>query len=394
MTQPVQNIAFVAPRFPEGPTVGGAETLLKRFAVRLASGGYAVTFYTTCARDHFTWRNELPPGERVTDGVRVRRFPVDEDRDIDAFLQAQQRISLGREVTPDDEQAWMNNNVNSRALIDALSRDADGLDRILAGPYLFSLVVRAAAVRPGKTLLVPCLHDEPFAGLSAIARMFRRVRGCLFNAAPERALAERLFGPLTGVCETVGLGMEPFDSDPGATARRLGLNTPYVVYAGRREPLKGTPLLLDYLAAFRARTARDLHLVLTGTGPVEPPAALRGAVHDLGFVPERDKHDAMAGALAFCHPSVNESFGIVLMEAWLAGTPALVHAGSEVLVHQCRRGSGGLWFRTYPEFEEELVLLWDEPETHRALAAAGRQFVREEYAWPVVEARLIEALAR
>jgi len=394
LTQPVKNIAVVAPRFPEGPTVGGAETLLQQFALRLAAAGYTVTFYTTCACDHVTWRNELPPGACMTGGVRVLRFPVDEDRDLDAFLRAQQRISLGREVTPDDEQAWMRNNVNSRALIDALARDADGLDRVLAGPYLFSLVVRAAAVCPGKTLLVPCLHDEPFAYLSAIAELFRHVRGCLFNAAPERALAERLFGPLPGVRAVVGLGMDPFDSDPGATARRLGLAAPYVLYAGRREPLKGTPLLLDYLAAFRARTARDLHLVLTGAGPVEPPASLRGAVHDLGFVSEREKHDAMAGALAFCHPSVNESFGIVLLEAWLAGTAALVHAGSAVLVHQCRRSNGGLWFRTYPEFEEELLLLWDEPETHRALAAAGRQFVREEYAWPVVEARLIEALAR
>ena len=41
----------------------------------------------------------------------------------------------------------------------------------------------------------------------------------------------------------------------------------------------------------------------------------------------------MAGALAFCHPSVNESFGIVLLESWLARTPALVHAGSDVLQH-------------------------------------------------------------
>jgi glycosyltransferase involved in cell wall biosynthesis len=113
---------------------------------------------------------------------------------------------------------------------------------------------------------------------------------------------------------------------------------------------------------------------------------------DLGFVSEQDKHDAMAGALAFCHPSVNESLSIVILESWLAGTPVLVHAGSEVMRNQCLRSNGGLWFRNYPEFEEALMLLIAQPDTRRALAANGKRFVESEYAWPAVESRLQAAL--
>jgi glycosyltransferase involved in cell wall biosynthesis len=93
------------------------------------------------------------------------------------------------------------------------------------------------------------------------------------------------------------------------------------------------------------------------------------------------------------HPSTLESLGIVLLEAFMAGTPALVHAGSEVLQWQCRRSGAGLWFRNYPEFEEELVRLLDDGNLRRAMGAAGREYVRREYAWDVVEERFEDALA-
>ena len=113
---------------------------------------------------------------------------------------------------------------------------------------------------------------------------------------------------------------------------------------------------------------------------------------DAGFVSEQEKREAMAGSVAFIHPSVNESLGIVLLESWLARTPALVHAKGEVLRDQCLRSGAGLWFRRYPDFEEELTMLLDDSEKRRALGEAGRAFVQREYSWPAVESRLFAAL--
>ena len=42
----------------------GDPTALKQLADRMAAAGRTVTFLTTCAQDHFTWENNLPPGER------------------------------------------------------------------------------------------------------------------------------------------------------------------------------------------------------------------------------------------------------------------------------------------------------------------------------------------
>jgi glycosyltransferase involved in cell wall biosynthesis len=325
--------------------------------------------------------------------IDVHFFPVDSDRDIESFLRVQNLISRRASYSEDDEQTWLKNSVNSRALCEHLEIHGDRYDRIIAGPYLFGLTYHVSLLHPGKTMLVPCLHDEAFAYTRAFKAMFRNVRGHLFNTAPERDLAIRLYGLAAPACHVVGMGIDPFECDANAVAARHGLRVPYILYSGRREPLKGTPLLIAYFATYRARTGRDVRLVLTGSGEVEVPREVQPYVLDLGFVPERAKHDAMAGAVCFCHPSVNESLSIVLLESWLAGRPALVHARSAVMQDQCRRSGAGLWFQTYPEFEEELTLLLGDAGLSRAMGAAGRSFVRREYAWEAITARLFDALA-
>lgn len=386
-----ERLAFVAPRYAGDGAVGGAETLLKNLAIHAARMGYEVDFLTTCAQNHYTWENTLPPGARETDGMTVRFFPVD-PRDEGTFLRIQQQIDRGVAVPAADEALWLRNGVHSSELLAHLAANVDGYRAVLAGPYLFGLTVAAATAHPEKTLLVPCLHDEPFARLATIRAMFGAVAGCLFNSGAERALAGELYGFPDARARTVGMGLDPFDADPRAFAARRGLDAPYVLYCGRREPLKGTPLICDYMLTFRERTGRDVRVVFTGSGDIEAADALRPAILDAGFVSEDEKHEAMAGAVAFIHPSVNESFGIVLLESFLAGTPALVHAKSRVLVAQCRAAQAGLWFRHYPDFEAELLRLLDDPATRAALGANGRRFVAREYAWPAIERKLAGAI--
>jgi len=388
-----RRIAFVSPRFSEGPTVGGAETLLRQLAERLVKAGWQVDYLTTCARNHFTWENEIPPGTKTFSGITVRYFPVDGGRDLDAFIRIQDRISRFIPVTREEELIWHRNNVNSTALYDHLRTEGHQYDKIVMGPYLFALVVFASQIHPDRTLLLPCLHDECFARLETIRDMFLNVSGLIFNAEPERDLAAQLYSLDVSRAHVVGMGLDAFSSNPEGFRLRHSLKAPYILYSGRREPMKGTPILLDYLDMFRERTGTDIKLILTGSGPYAPPSRLSPHILDLGFISEQEKHDAMAGAVAFCHPSANESFSIVILESWLAGTPVLVHAAGSVMPFHCRKSNGGLWFRNYPEFEECLSLLLAKPALRAAMGQAGCAYVQREYSWKAVEHRLELALA-
>lgn len=387
------RLAFICPRFAEGTTVGGAETLIRALAMQAVAAGRDVVFLTTCAKDHVSWANELPPGERMVDGLRVHTFPVNTDRDSALFLKLQDRVGRGHRLSQADEHAWLHNNVRSDALARFLAENGPRISKVIAGPYLFGVVHQAITAIPGRGILLPCLHDEPFAYLGVTRSLFGKASGFIFNSVPERDLACRLFAPPSSACHVVGIGLAPREpADPRAFATRRGIPAPYIIYAGRREPLKGTPLLLDYFAAFRKRTGRDLRMVLSGSGSVDIPSSVQDAVYDVGFLSEDEKNEAMAGAVAFCHASVNESLSIVLLEAWLNRTPALVCARGEVLSHQCRRSNGGLWFRNYPEFEAMLLRLMDEPSLRSSMGDAGRAYVLGEYTWPAVRERLLQAV--
>jgi len=390
--QNARHLIFVCPRFAEGATVGGAETLLKAMARRAQGLGFKVEFLATCARDHFSWRNEIEPGGRQVGDLPVRFFPVDENRNVSEFLRIQESISRNGNYSPAEEKTWIENSVNSRELCGYLRGKAGECDKIIIGPYLFGLSFFAAQICPQKTLLVPCLHDEGFARVRLIADMFRQSAGCMFNSEPEMELARKLYGLPAEKCAVVGMGLDDFKSAPGEFAAKKNLRCPYIIYSGRREEGKGTPLLLDYAGLFRKRSGLDLKIVFTGSGPIHAPAELEPHILDLGFVSEEEKHAAMAGAAAFCHPSVNESFGIVLMESWLAGTPALVHAGCAVTSFHCRKSGGGLWFASYPEFEEALLLLLKDRPLRDKMGQAGREYVLREYSPGTVEHKFRTAL--
>ncbi len=387
-----KRIAFVCPRFAEKQTVGGAETLLRAMAERAQAIGHEVFFLTTCARNHFTWQNELEPGARKIGPLKVIFFPVDERPDLAGFLRIQDIISRKGHYDANAEKIWLKNSVNSSALCAYLAQKQHELDAIIIGPYLFGLTFCASRINPSKTLLVPCLHDEGFAYTRAFCGMFRSVAGIMFNAAAECEFARNLYGLPEEKCTVVGMGLDPFEADPDIFARKHGLSQPYVFYAGRREDGKGTPLLLDYMALFLKRTAQDVKLALAGSGTIHPPDDLRARILDTGFLTETEKREAMAGATVFCHPSVNESFGIVILESWLARTPVLVHARCTVNRRHCENSNGGLWFLNYPEFEQALLTILQQKQLRDTMGKAGRAYVMREYAWPAIEQKLQNAL--
>ena len=381
------RLAFVAPRFG-ADAHGGAELLVRDLALRLAGAGHQVEVLTTCASDHYTWKNELRAGVERDGPLTVRRFPTD-DRDLGIHGELERAIVSGYGLSREEERLWMRHGVASAAMEDHLAAAGRGFDAVIAAPYLWGTTYFAYETCPERFVVIPCLHDEAYARLAIVKDMLAGAFGVLFNARAEGMLAERLAGPLRRWA-VVGMGFEPDPpGDADAFRARHKLHGPVLLSVGRREGGKNVPLLIDHFLRYKHRRGGDLLLVQAGSG--ETPLPKRPDVIDLD--PDWRQRDAMyRAATIFCQPSVNESFSIVLMQAWLAGRPVLVHRRSAVTREHCELSNGGLWFGNYAEFEEVLDRLLADPDLQDRLGRNGRAYVRSEYSPEAVLDRFHDAV--
>lgn len=394
----LDTLAVVLPRY--GASLGGgAETLVRALMLRLlpdndvprAVAAKHVEVWTTCARDHRTWENYYKPGEYREDGVIVRRFPVNE-RNLEVFIAAELAMQQGAPLTLEQQLDWLAQSVNSRELYAHIDRFGGDCDALFFAPYLFATTFWGSLVHPERSVVFPCLHNEAYAYLDVFHHLFRSVRGLFFNAPAELELAAGLYD-VPGLREksaVIGMGFAPAPE----TAAKTG-DAPYLLYSGRKETGKNLDLLIDYFAKYRqAYPEARSKLYLIGSGEVDFLKELPAGVIDLGFVSEEEKLSLMAGALALCQPSVNESFSIVIMEAWLHGTPVLVHEECPVTRQHVVESGGGLYFRDAGDFAAVVNELEQDRGLQRKLGQAGADYVRRVYCWPAVEERLAQGLLK
>jgi glycosyltransferase involved in cell wall biosynthesis len=94
-------------------------------------------------------------------------------------------------------------------------------------------------------------------------------------------------------------------------------------------------------------------------------------------------------ASAVVLPSLSETFGLVILEAWAAGTTVICSrtSGASALVHHGR--NGWLFDLDCPAaFHEWVDLALGQPELAKQLAAAGRRLIDEQYDSHVLAGRM------
>jgi glycosyltransferase involved in cell wall biosynthesis len=375
---------------------GGSESLCRALAERLAaSGDYRVTVFTTCATDYVTWRNRLPEGREELCGVEVRRFRVEEERDLIAFNRFAEPLYL-RQTTREEELEFLRRQgPYAPRLVEALRELRGDYAAVLFFTYLYYPTVEGLEAAPQRSILVPTTHDEPPLRFSLYRDVFDRPRAFAFLTAPEEALVRSRFDLRDRPTAVTGIGVEtPERTDVEGFRIHYGQHRPYALYAGRIDAGKGCDEMLAFFDRYRATTPGGADLLLIGN--LAMPDSRVPGVRYLGHLSEEEKFAAMAGAKAVICPSPYESLSIVLLEAFSLGTPGLVSARSAVLEDHCRRSNGGLFYEGAFEFAEALDLLVRSEPVRAALAHNARAYAREHYAWPAVLARyekLIQSVA-
>lgn len=374
------KVVYVTPRYGE-EVVGGAEHAARMLAERLVSQlGWEVEALTSCALDAGTWENALRPGEQRVNGVTVRRFATSGPRSRE-FLDLSWKVHRNPRLSrPRDEQRWIDmQGPLVPELVDALA-DTDA-DIVVFYPYLYYPTVRGLPLVAPRSVLHPAAHDEAAIRMPVFTPVFAQAQSLVFQTDGERRLVERLFPVASKPQLLLGLGVEPRKGDVNGFRERCGVgDRPYVLCVGRVDAGKGSMLLAEYFAEYKARNPGDLALVYIG--PVMQPLQPHPDVVVAGVVSEDDKWAALEGAKALISPSPLEAFSLALVEGWTSGLPVLVNRACIATREHVERSGGGIWFDGYASFAVGLERLVGDGETSSRLAEAGRRYVDARFRWP------------
>jgi glycosyltransferase involved in cell wall biosynthesis len=384
------KLGFVVQRYGLD-IAGGAEYHCRLVAEHLARHA-EVDVLTTCASDYVTWENHYPEGAETLNGVRVERFAVERPREIYRFAEWSRRVEGPHDEA--DELRWLEEEGPfSPRLVAEVGRRQGLYDFLLFFSYRYYTTYHGVRAAPERAVLVPTAENDGIYRLSIFPPLFRAPRAIVWNSPEERDMIRDAAQNEAVPGDVVGVGSElPERLDPEGFRQRRGVDRPFVLYVGRIDRNKGCDELFAFFQRYRAETGSTLRLFLIGKPVLEVPDD-PSIVH-LGFVSDQEKWDALAAAEALVIPSRYESLSMVTLEAWWARKPVLANARCEVLLGQCRRSNGGLYFAHYDEFREALATLEADAGLRRTLGENGRRYFDQNYTWAIVERKYLELLGR
>jgi glycogen synthase len=361
------------------PHVGGIEELTRQLALELERLGHEARVVT----------NRWPDGvaaEEVLDGVRVRRLrfelPAASPRALVRFgsrapIAASSLLRLCRSFRPDVVHAI---GAGPNAAYLAALRGRLGAALVLTAQGEFGGDPQRAFER-SRSLR---------GGLSRLLRRGSAVTACSSFVLDELARVFEVAAPAVVIPN--GVSPDEFDV-PRPAANGLGR---YVFAVGRLVEQKAFDTLLRGFARAELDGRR---LVVAGDGP-ERPALERLAgelgvdVSFVGSVGRCRLVELMRGADLFAFPSRYEAFGIALLEAMAAGTPA-VAARVGGIPEFASDGENALLVP--PDDEDALAAALTRLASDHALRerlAAGGLARAEELSWARIAARYVTLYRR
>lgn len=388
-----RKLAFVVQRY--GLEVNGGAELLSRQLVEHLQQQYDIEVLTTKAIEYTTWKNEYTNDVDVINGVTVRRFGVDKPRDLNRFGKFSGKVIGNPEHTMEQEEQWFEmQGPHVPELIDYIKDHADDYEAFIFMTYLYYTTVKGLPLVKDKAILISTAHDEPPIYLKTFDTLFQMPKAFFYLTVEEKKFVERKFRNehIINNDGYGGSGVEVPDTiDSQFCKNKYGIDN-YMVYAGRIDEAKGCKELFDYFLRYKKENQNDLKLVMMGKTVIPIPKS--DDIVSLGFVSDQEKFDVMSGAKFLIMPSPFESLSIVVLEAMTLSVPVVVNGRCDVLKGHCVRSNGGLYYKSYYEFEGCVNYMLTHPDTAAGMGANGRKYVDANYTWEKITDRFIDIVER
>lgn len=177
-------------------------------------------------------------------------------------------------------------------------------------------------------------------------------------------------------------------------------SAPFVLFLARLHAVKGIDLLVEAMAANRARHP-EVRLVVAGPdfgvkAELEAQIArlnLADRVFLVGPLWGQDKLAALSDACCFCLPSKHEGFSMAIAEALAARLPVVITQNCH-FPEVAQVGAGLVVERDVAQIARGLDQVLSDEASRRAMGAAGRSLIESRYTWDRVAHKSIEEYGR
>lgn len=211
-------------------------------------------------------------------------------------------------------------------------------------------------------------------------------------------------GKITAVHNGCREGFIPLkEADKQRIRKNFAEDCEFFLYAGAIHPRKNIPRLIRAFDLFKKNTGAPVKLLLAGrfawkTGEVSAAleqSASKDDIRLLGYVPDEQLPGLLASALALAYVSLNEGFGLPLLEAMHTDTPVLT-ARATALPEVA--GDAALYVDPLSEqsIARGLEKLWADRAFANTLVEKGR-YRRDQFSWDAAAEeiyRILKNLAR
>lgn len=381
--------------------------LYKRFSISVALKGASGGVITlSCQARHYSDDDPRMLGVRVFSitetGLYGRReVPLDDDfercvrsRDVGSWVDSLIHLAENRPAELSD-LFYQIRGPQSRGLEEYLRHHTRDYDVVLVQGVPFSVSIMATRIAKAAGVpvaMLPHFHlEDRYYHWRDYYEVFRTC-DCVFAfpGAAKRLVFDR-FHARSRCIPGGGVDYKEYE-DLNACRRAfraLAGSGNFVLVLGRKSRAKRYTHAIDAVHRLRRNRYR-INVVLIGQD--EDREGIPRGVINLGQQPRNIVLGALAECLCLVSMSDSESFGMVILEAWMCGRPVVANRDCIASAELIDDGVDGFLCRTVEDVAHAIEELLNNPERASRMGSAGREKTIERYGWQRIAGMVEEEL--